>query len=58
LPITYEADEMSQVQNFWGEYLKNLRAENLHDLPTNITQVLIKINDWLRLNTGLISSEK
>src|SRR5207247_721651 len=25
LPITYAEDEMKQVQNYWSEYLKNLR---------------------------------
>ena len=55
LPITYEEDEMLRMQNFWNEYLKNLRAENLDELPTNITQVLVKINDWLRLNTILLN---
>lgn len=52
LPITYEEDEMSSVQNFWREYLKNFRAENLDKLPINIAQVIAKINDWLRINTS------
>ncbi len=56
LPITYEKDEMLRVQNFWSEYLKHLRAENLSNLPIDITQVLVKINDWLRLNTNLIKN--
>jgi predicted nucleotidyltransferase component of viral defense system len=55
LPIAYEKDERSRMQNFWSEYLKNLRAENL---PLNIDQVLVKINDWLRLNTNLIENQK
>ena len=58
LPITYTENEMTQVQNFWSEYLKNLRAEHSGNLPTIIGQVLAKINDWLRSNTGLISNEK
>jgi hypothetical protein len=58
LPITYAEDEIEQVQNFWSEYLKNLRAENAENLPIIVTQVIATINDWLRLNTGLIDSEK
>lgn len=53
LPITYVDDEMKQVQNFWSEYLKNLRAENAENLPTLVAQVIDTINDWLRLNTRL-----
>nr|WP_176454879.1 nucleotidyl transferase AbiEii/AbiGii toxin family protein [Criblamydia sequanensis]CDR35362.1 conserved hypothetical protein [Criblamydia sequanensis CRIB-18] len=58
LPITYEKDEMSRMQNFWSEYLKNLRAENLENLPPNIVQILTKINDWLQLNTSLVNSKR
>jgi hypothetical protein len=54
LPITYAADEMKQVQNYWSEYLKNLRAENSDNLPIIVAQVIAAINDWLRLNTGLL----
>ena len=58
LPITYSEDEMKQVQNYWSEYLKNLRAENSDNLPIIVAQVIAAINDWLRLNTGLLGSEK
>jgi predicted nucleotidyltransferase component of viral defense system len=58
LPITYAEDEMKQVQNYWSEYLKNLRAENSDNLPIIVAQVIATINDWLRLNTGLVGSEK
>lgn len=58
LPITYTDDEMEQVQNFWSEYLKNLRAEIVENLQKNIAQVIDSINDWLRLNTGLCGSGK
>lgn len=53
-PITYAKDEMEKVQNFWKEYLKNLRAENTENLPLKVAQVIATINDWLRLNTGLL----
>ncbi|MDB2614132.1 nucleotidyl transferase AbiEii/AbiGii toxin family protein [Chlamydiales bacterium] len=53
LPIVYEEDEMGRMQNFWNEYLRNLRAENLAKLPENIGEVINKINNWLRLNTGI-----
>lgn len=56
LPITYEEDEMLRVQNFWSEYLKHLRAENLANLPIDITQVLLKINNWLQSKTKLIEN--
>ncbi len=58
LPITYTEGEMKQMQNFWNEYLKNLRAENAESLSTHIAQVIATINDWLRLNTRLIGREK
>lgn len=48
LPITYTEDEMKQVQNYWNEYLKNLRAENAENLPALVAQVIATINDWLR----------
>jgi predicted nucleotidyltransferase component of viral defense system len=53
LPITYEQDEMNRLQNFWNEYLRNLRAENLTSLPENIADVIVTVNNWLRSNTGL-----
>lgn len=58
LPIDYDDGEMKQMQNFWTEYLKNLRIENLKNLPTLIAQVIATINDWLRLNIQVVSSEK
>ncbi|MBS4163241.1 hypothetical protein PRO82_000541 [Candidatus Protochlamydia amoebophila] len=57
-PITYAENEMKQVQNFWNEYLKNLRVGNSADLPIIITQIIATINNWLRLNTGLVGSDK
>ncbi len=58
LPITYSADEMKQLQTFWNEYLKNLRAENAENLPITLAKVIAMINDWLLLNTGIIGSKK
>ncbi len=58
LPITYFEDEIKQLQTFWNEYLKNLRAENAENLPITIPQIIVAINDWLSLNTGLIGSKK
>ncbi len=52
-PIIHEEDEMNRLQNFWSEYLKNLRAENLASLPENIADVIAKINNWLRLDRGI-----
>lgn len=56
LPITYTEDELVQLQKFWNEYLKNLRAENAGTLPTLVSQVLATINDWLKANTSLIDN--
>lgn len=56
LPITYTKDEIVQVQNFWNEYLKNLRAVTAGTLPTLVYQVIATINDWLKANTGLIDN--
>jgi predicted nucleotidyltransferase component of viral defense system len=53
LPITHEEDEMNQLQSFWNEYLRNLRAENLAPLPEKIADVISTVNNWLRLNTGI-----
>lgn len=58
LPITYSEDEMKQLQTFWNEYLKNLRAENAENLPITLAKVIATINDWLLLNTGLIGNKK
>jgi hypothetical protein len=48
--------EMNRLQNFWNEYLRNLRAENLASLPEKIADVIATINNWLQLNTGIIGS--
>ncbi len=53
LPIIYKEDEMKQLQNYWNEYLKNLRVESSDILPIIFTQVIATINDWLRLNIRL-----
>ena len=55
LPITYDEDELNRLQNLWKEYLRNLRAENLAPLPEKIADVIAKINNWLRLNTRIVS---
>lgn len=54
LPITYEEDEINRLQNFWKEYLRNLRIENLNSLPESIADVIATVNNWLRSNTALI----
>jgi predicted nucleotidyltransferase component of viral defense system len=53
LPITYDWDELNRLQNFWNEYLRNLRRENLAPLPENMADVIAKINYWLQVNTRL-----
>ena len=55
LPISYQEDEINRMQNFWSEYLENLRAENVQTLPPLFSELIIKINQWLQLNTKLIS---
>lgn len=55
LPITFEKDEMNRLQNFWKEYLRNLRTENSAPLPEDITDVIATVNNWLRLNTSIVS---
>lgn len=57
LPITYDEDELNRLQNFWNEYLRNLRAENLAPLPEKIADVIFTINNWLQLNTGLFARQ-
>ncbi|MBA3238100.1 MAG: nucleotidyl transferase AbiEii/AbiGii toxin family protein [Parachlamydiaceae bacterium] len=56
LPIIHEVNEIDRLQIFWSEYLKNLRAENLASLPENIDIVIAKINNWLRVNTGIMGT--
>lgn len=53
LPITYDEHELNRLQNFWNEYLRSLRAENLIALPENIADVITTVNNWLRSNNGL-----
>lgn len=57
LPITYDEDELNRLQNFWNEYFRNLRAENLAPLPEKIADVIFTINNWLQLNTGLFGRQ-
>jgi hypothetical protein len=55
LPILFTEEELPRMQNFWNEYLRSLRPEHLSPLPRNITDVVSKINDWLRSHTRLIA---
>ncbi|CUI18031.1 conserved hypothetical protein [Candidatus Protochlamydia naegleriophila] len=50
LPISFQEDELVRMQNFWGEYLKNLRTENIEALPLSFSDLLTKINHWLEVN--------
>lgn len=54
VPITYNTEEMNRLQNFWKEYLRNLRTENLSSLPENIADVIVAVNNWLQLNTQIV----
>lgn len=47
LPIAFEEEGIAQLQKLWSAYLKNLRTQNL---PQNVSEVLLKINNWLRAN--------
>lgn len=51
LPISFTEQELSQMQNFWNEYLRSLRPEHLSSLPRNIADVVSKINNWLGSHT-------
>lgn len=55
LPISYEDDEIKRMQNYWSEYLKNLRSDYLERLPARFVDVIRKINDWLLLNIKIAS---
>lgn len=50
LPISFQEDELVRMQNFWGEYLKNLRIENTEALPLSFSDLVTKINHWLEVN--------
>ncbi|MBS4163219.1 hypothetical protein PRO82_000517 [Candidatus Protochlamydia amoebophila] len=54
LPISFQKNEIIRMQSFWSEYLKNLRKENVEALPSLFSDLLTKINQWLKLNTKLI----
>lgn len=58
LPIFYKEDEMKRLQNYWNEYLKNLREENLASLPKKIHDIIAAINNWLQLNTKLVNFDR
>ena len=48
LPISFQEDELVRMQNFWVEYLKNLRTESMEALPPSFSELLMKINYWLK----------
>lgn len=50
LPISYQKNEIIQMQHFWSEYLKNLRTKNAQSLPSLFSDMIAKINQWLHLN--------
>lgn len=54
MPISFPDDEMVRMQNFWSEYLKNLRKEHVDVLPTSFLDLLTKINQGIQVNTQLI----
>ncbi len=53
-PIFFTEEELSRMQNYWNEYLRSLRPEHVAVVPRNISDVISKINDWLRSHTRLI----
>ncbi len=53
-PIFFTEEELSLMQNYWNEYLRSLRPEHVAVVPRNISDVISKINDWLRSHTRLI----
>jgi predicted nucleotidyltransferase component of viral defense system len=55
MPIFFQDDEMVRMQNFWTEYLKNLREENVDVLPTSFLDLLKKINQGIQASTQLIN---
>ncbi|SPJ31991.1 nucleotidyl transferase AbiEii/AbiGii toxin family protein [Candidatus Protochlamydia amoebophila] len=54
LPISFQEDEIIRMQSFWSEYLKSLREENVEGLPSLFSDLVTKINQWLKLNTKFI----
>lgn len=53
LPISFQEDELVRMQNFWNEYLKNLRKENTKILPPLFSDLLREMNYWLESNIKL-----
>lgn len=53
LPISFQEDELIRMQNFWSEYLKNLRIEHIEVIPSSFSDLLTTINHWLEVNTRL-----
>lgn len=48
LPIGFDAEDISQLQNLWSNHLRGLGdVRKRLDLPDNINDVLAEINSWL-----------
>lgn len=55
IPITFAEEAIAFLQQLWGNYLKSLRAEDRVALPSNIAEVLYKLNSWLHTHLELHS---
>jgi predicted nucleotidyltransferase component of viral defense system len=54
LPILFTEEELSRMQRFWNEYLKNLRPEHIALLPRRFDELIAEMNDWFYSHTQLI----
>lgn len=54
LPIIFTKEELTRMQNFWKEYLRGVHPEYASSLPQHFTDLIAKINNWLRSQTDLI----
>ncbi len=53
LPIIFTREEEQQLQSFWRNYLNTLQLSNVVAPPKTITDLLSKMNNWLKSHTSL-----
>ena len=52
LPLSFEANEVEQLQSLWASYRVGLKADQAQSLPPHILSLIEELNEWLRLRIG------
>lgn len=50
IPIIFEDKGLTFLQSLWSAYLKGLRTKDAQLLPSNISELLSELNEWLLIN--------